>query len=85
MEFGIVHTVSIDISSRLRNLRFNRVEDFLKEKLSLKNYGDGVKSIIAGLNCVSLDVSHQSKDFETGFNIVISKFLISSKCFDIII
>ncbi|WP_192349073.1 DUF4240 domain-containing protein [Algoriphagus sp. Y33] len=77
MEFGIVHTVSIDISSRLRNLRFNRVEDFLKEKLSLKNYGDGVKSIIAGLNCVSLDVSHQSKDFETGF--ILSKKYTKSK------
>ena len=75
MEFGIVQTVSFDITNRLKGLI--RVSDFLSGKFSSRDYGAGLKSFIVGINCVNSEMLIPPRDFETGF--VIGKKYIKSK------
>lgn len=64
MNFAIVEEISPEILDRLKSI--TRISEYLNQEFSKKDYGDGVRKIIVGINCVNPKLFGSSRDFETG-------------------
>ena len=81
MKFAITTSISPDLIKKFKYQGYSvdvRVKDYLNNQLSSIDYGNGVDTLYAGLNCADPKMLIPPRDFDTGF-LIDKKYTKSKK------